>query len=514
MIKTNPLNMEVYSFSKDDIQQLKKHGLSEKQVFQQLETFENGIPFIQVIAPANIGNGIIHLSEEEKNHFISIYENSSVNTLKFVPASGAATRMFKLLHQFIQSYDPNDQSLDEFLDNEEFKSLKKFFKNMKKLAFYDEIESILEDFDETYTADHEDLKIYKFIYFLINEIEFSSLPKGLIPFHKYKERILTAFDEHLNEAISYIEKNGKIKLHFTIAEDHLDLFKEAAAKAKHLFKDYHFDISYSYQCKSTDTIAANQQNLPFRDQNGKLFFRPGGHGALIQNLNRMEADLIFIKNIDNVVAEENLELMCAYKKALAGILLEIQEQIFDLLKDLDKKGATPDILERAASISKKYLHHQLEFSTEEEIRDYFNRPIRVCGMVENKGEPGGGPYWIKDQNGEVSLQIVESAQINSEDPKIVKLMENVTHFNPVDLVCGVYDYEGNKFDLQEFVAPNQGFISAKSVDGQPLKALELPGLWNGAMAYWNTIFVEVPAATFNPVKTVADLLRPEHQVSQ
>lgn len=514
MIKTNSLSMEVYSFSKDDIQQLKKHGLSEKQVFQQLETFEKGIPFIRVIAPANVGNGIIQLNEDEKNHFISKYEQSSVNTLKFVPASGAATRMFKQLHQFVQSYDPNDQTLEEFLNNEDFKGLKEFFKNMKKLAFYEEIESILEDFDETYPKDQEDLKIFKFIYFLIHEIEFSSLPKGLIPFHKYKDKSLTAFDEHLHEAISYIGKNGKIKLHFTIAEEHLAQFEEAAEKARQLFKDNHFDISYSYQCKSTDTIAANQSNLPFRDQNGKLFFRPGGHGALIQNLNQIEADLIFIKNIDNVVAAENLKLMCDYKKALAGILLEIQEQIFQLLKDLDKEGSTEEILERAALISTKYLHRQQKFTSEKEIRDYFNRPIRVCGMVENKGEPGGGPYWIKDQNGEVSLQIVESAQINSEDPKIARLMENVTHFNPVDLVCGVYDYEGEKFDLQEFVAPNQGFITSKSVDGQPLKALELPGLWNGAMAYWNTIFVEVPAQTFNPVKTVADLLRPEHQVSK
>lgn len=503
--------MEVYSFSKEDIKQLKKHGLSEKQVFKQLDIFKKGIPFANIVSPASLDNGIIQLNENSKAYYIDIYEKTSTRPVKFVPASGAATRMFKLLHQFIQKYNPNEEDLNTFLKTDKFKALNKFFDQIQNLPFYDTIETGIKKIDSTYETDNNDVKKYKFVYFLINEIRLAELPKGLIPFHKYEDKILTAFDEHFNEAVSYINKDGKINLHFTVAKEHTSRFKKAAKKASKLFKGYDFDISYSFQSKSTDTIAVDKNNLPFRDKEGKLLFRPGGHGALIQNLNQIEADLIFIKNIDNVVPEKNIDLVSSYKKALGGILLETQNKIFEVLSDMDKNGYNEKIRQKAEDVSLEFLHKQQKFTSEDDIRDFFDRPLRVCGMVENKGEPGGGPFWIKDENDEISLQIIESAQIDIEDPKVEKLMEKVTHFNPVDLVCGIYDYQGNKYDLQEFVAPNQGFITHKSVDGKPLKALELPGLWNGAMAYWNTIFVEVPHQTFNPVKTVIDLLRPEHQ---
>lgn len=506
--------MKVQSLSSDDLKQLKDHELSEEQIKKQLKFFENGIPYTNILAPATSGNGIICLSKENKEEFIALYEKTDLTPVKFVPASGAATRMFKLLHQFIKAYNPEKEELAQFLKQEEFQELKDFFENMEKLPFFELAKKKLNStLSENYTHLNDEQK-YFFIKFILEDMNYAALPKGLIPFHQYEEKALTPFEEHLKEAMAYALKNSMLNVHFTITKEHRSLFEKYAKKiqAHTDFKNKEVNITYSYQEKSTDTIAVDFDNKPFRDENGKLFFRPGGHGALIQNLNKIDADIIFIKNIDNVVVENNLALVSQYKKALAGILINIQEEIFSLLKKLDQQGFSESLEKTAEKLADQYFHHQREFKSAEEIKSFFNRPVRVCGMVINEGAPGGGPFWVQDKQGKISLQIVESAQINDKDPEVKKILNEVSHFNPVDLVCGVKDYQGEKFDLEKFVDPDQGFITEKSVNGQNIKALELPGLWNGAMAYWNTIFVEVPPKTFNPVKTVLDLLKPGHQV--
>lgn len=505
--------MEAQSFNSDDLKQLKAQGISEEEIKKQLRIFENGIPHTNVIAPATAGNGIICLSEENKKEFISIYEKADLTPLKFVPASGAATRMFKLLHQFIEEYNPKKEDLTTFLKQEKFKDLEDFFNNIEKLPFFKlAVGKLNSTLSQDYSKLNDEQKHF-LVKFILKEMNYSNLPKGLIPFHEYEEKALTPFEEHFNEAIDYALKNDSINIHFTIAKKHQNLFEEYAEKikSKHDFKNKKLNITYSFQEKHTDTIAVDFDNNPFRNKDGKLFFRPGGHGALIENLNKIDADIVFIKNIDNVVVEKDLALVSKYKKVLAGILIDIQKEIFSLLKELNQQENLQKIKQKAEKLADEYFHQQREFNSKEEIKNFFNRPIRVCGMVINDGAPGGGPFWVKDENGKNSLQIVESAQIDDKNPKVKKILEEVTHFNPVDLVCGIKNYKGEKFNLLEFVNPNQGFITEKSVKGQNIKALELPGLWNGAMANWNTIFVEVPHKTFNPVKTVLDLLKPGHQ---
>lgn len=507
--------MKSYTFTAKDLSQIQKHGLSEKSVYDQLQTFQKGIPYIKLATPATSGNGIIRLNERQLNRFSEKYTQADKEVVKFVPASGAATRMFKPFHQFLQNFDPQAHKLQDFLNNPEHQFLKAVFDQLNKLPFYQSAKAQLLAKYPNHRDSSQEEQYVDFIRFLLFEIGYNDLPKGLIPFHHYAGETRTAFAEHLAEAATYAAKKGKARLHFTISRSHLQAFKAHYARLRPLLeKDgLAYEVSFSYQKKATDTIAVDLTNTPVRDQNNRLVFRPGGHGALLQNLNKIEADIIFIKNIDNVVLEKNLELLSLYKKALAGLLLTIQENVFLLLRELDQHGCSDQIKETAEDLAFEYFHYHREFMDEDEIRSYYNRPIRVCGMVKNEGEPGGGPFWIRSDHERYSLQIVESSQIYLKDEKQAKILQNATYFNPVDLVCGVKDYQGNKFDLQEFVNPNQGFISQKSIKGKPVKALELPGLWNGSMAYWNTIFVEVPLKTFNPVKSVSDLLRKSHQVS-
>lgn len=502
-----------FPFTKDDLQQICKHGLTTTQVEKQLDTFNEGLPIIQITAPATVGEGILKLNSSDRQGFIKTYEHSKKNIVKFVPASGAATRMFKLLHEFDTKYTPEKDTLTSFLQQAHFKPLQFLFDNFENLPFY---HCVVKKFTQTYPkysfSSLED-KNYNLIHFLINEMEYPSHPKGLIPFHRYQEKTTTAFEEHFKEALEYGQTNTPPHLHFTIAEEHLELFKTTFNSFHPQIKqaDFPFEVSYSFQDKSTDTIAVNNDNQPFRDENGALFFRPGGHGALIKNLDKIDSDIVFIKNIDNVVTDKNLSLMAAYKKVLGGVLITVQESVFSILKELDQKGFSNGLQKKAATIALSSFGSHKEFHSAESIRSYFDRPIRVCGMVQNKGEPGGGPFWVKEKARGLSLQIVENAQIDKTDQSQVDIMQKATHFNPVDLACGVRDYKGHKFDLHQFINTEEGFIAHKSKNGKPLKALELPGLWNGAMAYWNTIFVEVPLETFNPAKTIIDLLNPGHQ---
>lgn len=501
--------MESINFDLNDIQQIKDHGLTEDIVKKQLHQFATGFPVLDIVTPAVIGNGILRLTEQEKKEFVESYDSADLEVIKFIPASGAASRMFRSLHEFEENFDPEKEDLQQYLADLGNKDLKNFFQNIEKLPFYKEATSRMER-NGSGEKNSEAHFFHTFVRTLLKDLDFESKPKALIPFHQYTDKTVTAFEEHLQEAIAYAKKNGQIKLHFTVSEDHLDLFKTTFNKIKDRLpiEESAIEITYSFQQASTDTIAADEQNQAFRDKNNQMVFRPGGHGALIQNLNGLDTDFIFIKNIDNVVPEDQLAFIAENKKVLAGLLAKVQRRIFTLLEAIDENKAFESIKKEAVAIADKYFNHQASFSSSEEIKQYYNRPLRACGMVLNQGAPGGGPFWIRNEKGELRLQIVEDPQIDKSQSDIVK---KATHFNPTDLVCAVRDYKGNKFDLTEFVDHNHGFITQKFLEGVPLKALELPGLWNGSMADWNTIFIEVPLETFNPVKNVMDLLNPAHQ---
>ena len=401
-----------------------------------------------------------------------------------------------------------------------------FLVGLDKFPFYEEVLKATKGYHSNFDDLSNNEKMYAFVQTLLDEkrLNYGFCPKGLLPFHKYKDHISTAFEEHLFEAALCASSEGKANLHFTISEKYNHTFDKEFERIERIVEDKTktaFEISFSYQKQSTDTIAVDLNNEPFRDENNNLLFRPSGHGALLENLNDLDADLIFIKNIDNVVVYKFEEKVAEYKKLLAGLLLEIQEQSYKYLKDLTNKNLNDkDLIKMAQFLSSKmnvvisedFEKYSLKYQ-KAYLFEKLNRPIRVCGMVKNEGEPGGGPFWVKDENGNISLQIVESAQIDKENKFQKSIFKNATHFNPVDLVCGVKDFKGNKFDLTKFTDPKTAFITMKTKLGHDIKAMELPGLWNGSMANWNTIFVEVPLITFNPVKTVNDLLKAAHQVN-
>ncbi|MGB1268141.1 MAG: DUF4301 family protein [Flavobacteriaceae bacterium] len=510
-------------FTKKDINQIHSNGLTVEQVMSQLQCFEAGIRPINLKDAATIGNGILKLSKKEEDFFLNFYESNKANVsiLKFVPASGAATRMFKFLFEFLKGYDPKQESINAYINKNKTPELALFIIGMEKMPFFSEI---LNAVPADYNQYDVDKKIVVFIKTMLdeNKLNYGKLPKGLLPFHKYRRESSTAFKEHLYEAAEYASNNGKAKLHFTISEEHISKFKDELNAIQQQVTEKtntNFDVSFSYQKQKTNTIAVTPNNDFFREDTNELLFRPSGHGALIENLNDIEEDLIFIKNIDNVVTPELKQDVVVYKKILGGVLLKNQELIFNHLKTLEQiEISETDIISIANFLSnnlnvvinpefEKYSKkYQIEY-----LVNKLNRPIRVCGMVKNEGEPGGGPFWVKNENGTISLQIVESAQIDTENKQQKKIQKKATHFNPVDLVCAVKNYKGDTFNLLNFTDPNTGFISSKTRLGKRLKALELPGLWNGAMSNWNTIFIEVPLSTFNPVKNVNDLLKSSHQ---
>lgn len=513
-------------FSKKDLEQIEKKGLTPKKVEQQIAIFKRGNVVVNIREAATLKNGILAVSEEEKQELIDLFKGrkDKLDILKFVPASGAATRMFKAFYQFLEEFDPEEENLEDYVERKNDPKLELFFSRMKDLPFYDKVLGILNEKYSDFEHLSDDKQQLLFVKTMLKRdgLDLGDQPKGLVPFHKYEDHLASAFEEHLREAVDYAASGEKVRIHFTVSEEHRQKFEaEAKAVIPALEKETgkQFQITYSYQDPETDTIAVTKENEPFRDENGDLFFRPGGHGALIENLNAQVADIIFIKNIDNVVIPKNREILAANKEMLAGKLLELQEKIFSCLQQLEKELSQND-LEEMITFVQKELNSGLsidfdQLSTEEKVaalKRKLNRPLRVCGMVKNEGEPGGGPFWVTHKNGEISLQIVESSQIDHENYQQSKIAQEATHFNPVDIVCSFKNYKGQKFDLRDFIDEETSFIANKTKDGQELKALELPGLWNGAMSNWITIFVEVPIETFNPVKTVADLLKPTHLV--
>ena len=513
------------NFSTKHTEQIEAKGIKLLQVEEQLDKFKKKIPFTDITAHSSFDNGILKLTSETEENYEQIYkeEHSNLEVVKFTPASGAATRMFKFLYKFLENYDPKKESINSYVNKEKEPEIRLFFIGLEKFPFYDDV---LKKMNKT-----ENDRIKKpdefnrdFVHALLAEegLNFGNYPKGLLPFHQYKNHIATPFQEHLFEAASYACQAGKAKLHFTISKQHYDKFKATENEIlPHIMQktSCEFEISYSYQQEQTDTIAVDLKNRPILDAENNLVFRPGGHGALIKNLNAIDADLIFIKNIDNVVVNTYSEEISRYKKILAGKLIKLQQKAFKFMKMLHN-GVSDDEL----TVILSFLYTELNIQISEEFEKYsqkyqieyliekLNRPIRVCGMVKNEGEPGGGPFWVKHENGSVSLQIVESAQIDKRNEYHQSIQKLATHFNPVDIVCGVKDYQGNKYDLSQFVDRKSYFITSKSKSGKKIKALELPGLWNGTMAFWNTIFIELPLVTFNPVKTINDLLKPTHQV--
>ena len=476
-------------FTEQDLKQIAAHGLTVEAVERQIENFRRGFPSLQVVSAASPADGIVVLTSEQAAAYAAKYEgrDASVTVAKFVPASGAATRMFKELFEFVNE-DKRGKGIDTLLQN------------IEKFAFYPELKEVVADFSDEKAVVSAIIK---------QGLGYGSLPKGLVTFHAYESGARKAVEEHLVEGALYGAADGVVRLHFTVSPEHEGAFRallaERTAKYEAMF-GVKYDISFSQQKSSTDTIAVNPDNTPFRTDFGELLFRPAGHGALLENLNDIDASIIFVKNIDNVTTDALRGDTVLYKKALAGLLLELQAETFAQLAAL--KAGDADLAAVAEFVQGKLCVKLPENYDAALLEKLLSRPIRVCGMVRNEGEPGGGPFWVAYADGTQTLQIAESSQIAAED---MHLMKDATHFNPVDLVCGVYAADGTKYNLLDYTDPATGFISSKSSGGRDLRAQELPGLWNGAMADWNTIFVDVPISTFSPVKVVQDLLRNQHQ---
>ncbi|ODS77084.1 MAG: NAD metabolism ATPase/kinase [Cytophagaceae bacterium SCN 52-12] len=497
-------------FEDKDLEQITRRGSDIHAVNTQVKYFVDGFPYLRLEKAARVADGIIRLAEEEAELKMEEYDRliagQQLTPLKFVPASGAASRMFKSLFSFLDN-GKTDSSVEEFFDK------------LGDFAFYDSLKQLMAtDGIDIDSADRHTIAEY----FLTDKgLGYGTLPKGLLEFHRSEPKPRTPLEEHLVEAIQYASSGGTALLHFTVSPEHRDKFEKLVVeRLPHYESNFEtkFYISFSEQLPATDTISVNPDNTPFREPDGSLLFRPAGHGALLANLGELDADIIFIKNIDNVVPDSLKQTTIKYKKVLAAILLDYQKRIFDYQARLEEGVTTPLLRELDAFYRDELCTippEDFESRTESEQADYFrkklNRPVRVCGMVKNQGEPGGGPFWARNRDGSTSLQVVESAQVDLADEEQKAIWVTATHFNPVDLVIATKDANGNLYNLDDFRDPDTGFISSKSKDGKELKAQELPGLWNGSMSDWNTLFVEVPLITFNPVKTVNDLLREQHQ---
>lgn len=522
--------MTRHPFSNDDIREIRDHGLTLQEVQRQLDLFEMPPPYLSLSRPCMAGDGITVIDHERRQLFTDTFEVEALkrDCRKFVPASGAASRMFKTLLRY--SAQGKEVVRDAILGQaqageKDAQELLAFMEGIRDFAFFKELKSTIHQigYDMGNLLDRGEFT--DIIGALLSEkgLNYANLPKGLLKFHHYPEGNRTAFEEHLVEASAYVrDENGHSHLHFTVSEEHLERFKRFLEEVTPHYEGKYrvsLDVTFSTQKKSTDTIAVDLDNRPFRHENNRLLFRPGGHGALIENLNDLKGDIIFIKNIDNVVPDRLKPETFRWKKIMGGYLISLQKEIFAHMERLASGVTDERVLDKAMTFVKEELSLSIPISIESAppetrkafLRERLDRPIRVCGMVRNVDEPGGGPFWVKDPTGEVSRQIVEAAQIDPDSREQRAILASSTHFNPVDLVCGLRDWKGRPFDLRRYVDPNAVLISHKSKDGRDLKALEHPGLWNGAMAQWISIFVEVPRITFNPVKTINDLLRKEHQ---
>lgn len=515
-------------FSTKDRKYFKSHDISLELIKKQMINFKNGFPKIKLIRPAIIGDGILKTNNDILNKYVNEYnlKKDRISVFKMVPASGAASRMFKQLYEFKEKYTGSENDFLDLNSNQELGGMFYFFHNLHILPFYNELKGNLIQ-RGYYIEDLIEKCQYEFIIdeiLNIDGLNYGNMPKGLIKFHSHMDCAVTPIEEHLVEAAHYCRNvKGNANVHFTVSLEHLKIFKKFLKENRKKYEkkyDTHFKISLSTQKKSTDSIAIDAQNRVVRDKKDLPIIRQSGHGALIENLNDIKADIVFIKNIDNVLPDRLKPETYRYKKALAGLLLEIQDSIFCHLNTLEKsKNISEEKVHEILDFCSNKLHikHPKNhyYSESEDISQYLfkilNRPIRVCGMVINQGEPGGGPFWTINKEGNTSLQIVEKSQIDTNDNSQKNILENATHFNPVDLVCAIRNYKGKKFNLLDFVDKSTGFITEKNYNGIAIKGQELPGLWNGAMSDWITIFIEVPVETFSPVKTIQDLFKIEHR---
>ncbi len=517
-------------FSKDDLNQIRRIGSTPEKVLSQIDLFKKGTPYLKLVRPCITGDGIRSISADEAKQLTAIYEKQAPgeSLIKFVPASGAASRMFKTLLQFSNRNVKIKKDVITSAARQgegDSRDMLIFMDGIRRFAFFDDLKFIMAkdglDIDGLINAG----RVKETIDYLLTSkgLGYALLPKGLINFHHYPDGGRTAFAEHLVEAAHYVKAgDGVCALHFTVSPAHRQRFEEQLRNVRTGYQkkyDARFQVEFSVQETSSDTIAVDLDNRPFRLEDGTLLFRPGGHGALIENLNSLPGDIIFIKNIDNVVPDRLKEHTFLWKKVLGGCLIQVRQKIFSYLERLIKRPATSELIQETFDFVSSELciapSNRQDLTDNRAEQDFLinllNRPTRVCGMVKNIGEPGGGPFWVESQDRSRSIQIVESAQVDPDSEGQKRILASATHFNPVDIVCAIRDFRSAPFDLRRFVDPGAVFIAEKSKNGRALKALELPGLWNGAMADWNTVFVEVPLITFNPVKTINDLLRGEHQ---
>lgn len=511
-------------FSSNEFVQLYTHGIPFSKIKKQLQILKSGITAINLKKAATVGDGIIALSEANFIKKAKYFDSKKANLklMKFVPASGAATRMFAFLIAFVNDFKIEKESINAYVNRTKDMQLPIFLIGMEKFPFFKAVDKALRKKHTDFESLSSDYKNFYFIKMLLSSdgFEFANKPKAVLPFHQYADHIAMPIEEHLFECSAYASSNNQSELHFTVSPNHQTLFEEAVSKLQPKvaqITNCNSAVSYSYQNKKTDAITLDLKNKPLKNEKNQLVFRPGGHGALIENMNDLNADIVFVKNIDNVI-QNHLETTALYKKALAGILVKLQEKVFEYLGLLEvDEEMTSDKIKEIAKFLKENLNETVTFENDsikgqvQELQKVLNRPIRVCGMVKNEGEPGGGPFWVENSDGKLSLQIVETSQVDLSQEEQIGIVKQATHFNPVDLVCGIKNYKDEKFDLTQFVDENTGFVVRKTVNGKGIKSYELPGLWNGAMTNWLTVFVAVPLITFNPVKTVNDLLKPTHQ---
>ncbi|PLX21441.1 MAG: DUF4301 domain-containing protein [Salinivirgaceae bacterium] len=510
-----------------DTQQLERQGISKKDVNDQLERFKKGYPQLNIVAPATPENGIKMTSKEDKEKYITLYKKKSKNAdiTKFVPASGAASRMFKKIFEVLDAYDGSEEKYLEMLTDRSASSVYTLVENIHEFAFYRDLAQICKEKGECIESKFEKKDYAGALDLLVSErgLNYGHYPKGLIKFHKYKNDTRTALEEHLVEGAMYAASKKTVNIHFTISPEFEYDFQKHVKAATPIYEERFgitYNIEFSNQKRYTDTVAVDLENKLERNEDGEIILRPGGHGSLIENLNEIDADLIFIKNIDNVVTDRLKDITVEYKELLGGVLFDKKEKVFNYLQKLTGNEEIGDAyLTKVSNFCNEelniYIPDSFKSSENKEKIEFLvsqlNRPMRVCGMVKNEDEPGGGPFWVEDKNGLRSLQIVESSQFDTNDKEQMKVFNTATHFNPVDIACSTKNYKGEKFDLTKYIDIETGFISEKSYKGKTIKALEHPGLWNGAMSNWITIFVEVPMETFNPVKVINDLLRKEHR---
>ncbi len=524
------MGMRSLDFSRDDHIQMESLGISEEQVNAYIQIFRKPLFFARLHRPCTLGDGIQQISSDELEHYIQLHEEAAQEGrfIRFVPASGAASRMFRRLFEiYSQNPPPPIEEIREQAGKGDQRAMDFLccWEGIRRMAFFDDLKAMVDGKDLLLEKLLEQNRWQEILKYLLTEqgLDYGALPKGLLKFHRYPSGNRTALEEHLVEAVHTVrDRKGICRVHFTVSPEHEEAFRQCLEKIRSRYEEQFqclLEVTFSLQKHSTDTIAVDLENRPFREKDGRLLFRPGGHGALLSNLADIQGDLIYLKNIDNILPDRLREPTIIWKKVLGGLLVEIQKSVNGYVRQLTEGSKDIGLFEKAMDFAKNRL---LIFEPEafrqwtvEKKRDFLlnrlNRPLRVCGMVRNEGEPGGGPFWVEGKDGNLSLQIVESAEVGFQSPEQRAIWASATHFNPVDLVCAVKDFQGNPFHLKDYVNPEAVFISQKSKDGRDLKSLELPGLWNGAMAGWITLFVEVPIATFNPVKTINDLLKSEHQ---